>query len=219
MKISLTLNTATAQVQLRRWGGEFRQQVKTAVTRTLQQQAKLVQDDVRAHVASRLDVKRSVFLKGFKARVYDRDPARLPALLVKSAIPWAGIHQSGGVVASSKGKGLLIPLHGRIGRKRFKVMVQELMRGGNAFFVKNKRGQIILMAENIREHDKVLSGPKRRYRKAAGVSRLKRGADVPIAVLVPRVQLRSRIDVTGAVMDTVPKLAIAIEKSLLGLGR
>jgi len=97
------------------------------------------------------------------------------------------------------------------------VMVQELMRGGNAFFVKNRRGQIILMAENIREHDKVLSGPKRRYCKAAGVNRLKRGADVPIAVLVPRVQLRARIDVTGAVMDAVPKLAVAIEKSLTQL--
>ena len=49
----------------------------------------------------------------------------------------------------------------------------------------------MLMAENIKEYDRPLSGFKRRYRKAEGVKRLKRSADVPIAVLVPRVQPRS----------------------------
>ena len=44
------------------------------------------------------------------------------------------------------------------------------------------------MAENIKEHDRVISGPKRRFKKVTGVGRLTRGADVPIAVLVPRVK-------------------------------
>lgn len=38
------------------------------------------------------------------------------------------------------------------------------------------------MAENIKENDKLLAGFKRRYRKAGGISRLKRGADIPLAV-------------------------------------
>jgi Family of unknown function (DUF6441) len=217
VKISLSINSSQAQAQLRRWGGEFRKSVRVAVSKGLRAAVPEVQAQVRRHVASRLNIKRSAFLKSFKASVYDRDPTRLPALLVRSGIPWAGIHESGGVVSPSKAKGLLIPLHGRIGKKKFKTMVAELMRGGNAFFVKNKRGQVILMAENIKEHDRVISGPKRRFKKATGVGRLKRGADVPIAVLVPRVKLRSRLDVKSATLAAMPQLAVAVQRAVEAL--
>ncbi len=217
MKISLSINSSQARAQLRRWGGEFKQSVRVAVSKGLRAAVPDVQTEVRSHVASRLNIKRSAFLKSFKASVYDRNPARLPALLIRSGIPWAGIHESGGVVSPSKAKGLLIPLHGRIGKKKFRAMVAELMRGGNAFFVKNKRGQVILMAENIKEHDRVISGPKRRFKKASGVGRLKRGADVPIAVLVPRVKLRSRLDVKTATLAALPKVALAVQRALAAL--
>jgi hypothetical protein len=128
---------------------------------------------------------------------------------------WGGEFRKSVRVAVSKG--LLIPLHGRIGKKKFKTMVAELMRGGNAFFVKNKRGQVILMAENIKEHDRVISGPKRRFKKATGVGRLKRGADVPIAVLVPRVKLRSRLDVKSATLAAMPQLAVAVQRAVEAL--
>lgn len=217
MKISLSINSSQAQAQLRRWGGEFKQSVRLAVSKGLRTVVPEVQTQVRGHVAGRLNIKRSAFLKSFKASVYDRDPARLPALLMRSGIPWAGIHESGGVVSPSKAKGLLIPLHGRIGKKKFKTMVAELMRGGNLFFVKNKRGQVILMAENIKEHDRVISGPKQRFKKATGTGRLKRGTDVPIAVLVPRVKLRSRLDVKAATLSALPKLALTVQRALEAL--
>jgi hypothetical protein len=73
------------------------------------------------------------------------------------------------------------------------------------------------MAENIREHDRVLSGFKRGHRKATGGKRLKRGADVPIAVLVPRVVLRKRLDVRQLVAGRVPRLVAAVEKEILRL--
>jgi hypothetical protein len=217
VKISLSINSSQAQAQLRRWGGEFKKSVRLAVAKGLRAAVPEVQAQVRGHVASRLNIKRLAFLKSFKASVYDRDPSRLPALLVRSGIPWAGIHESGGVISPSKAKGLLIPLHGRIGKKKFKTMVAELMRGGNAFFVKNKRGQVILMAENIKEHDRVISGPKRRFKKATGVGRLKRGANVPIAVLVPRVKLRARLDVRTATLSALPKLAMSVQRALEAL--
>ena len=44
------------------------------------------------------------------------------------------------------------------------------MRGGNAYFIKNAKGNIVLMAENIKEYDRPLSGFKRRYRKAEASS-------------------------------------------------
>ena len=113
---------------------------------------------------------------------------------------------------------MLIPLHGRVGRKRFKAQIAELMRGGNAYFIKNAKGNIVLMAENIKEHDRPLAGFKRRYRKAEGVKRIKRGADIPIAVLVPRVQLKKRLDIERLVAGRVPRLAVAIEKQIQTLG-
>ena len=68
------------------------------------------------------------------------------------------------------------------------------MRGGNAYFIKNAKGNIVLMAENIKGTRPATVGFKRRYRKAEGIKRLARGADVPIAVLVPRVQLKKRLE-------------------------
>ncbi len=88
------------------------------------------------------------------------------------------------------------------------------MRGGNAYFVKSATGHVVLMAENIREHDRPLAGFKRRYRKAEGISRLKRGADIPIAVLVPKVVLKKRLDVARLVAGRVPTLVGTVEESL-----
>ena len=93
--------------------------------------------------------------------------------------------------------------------------IAELMRGGNAYFIKNAKGNIVLMAENIKEHDRPLSGFKRRYRKAEGVKRLKRGADIPSAVLGPKVVLKKRIDVERLVAGRIPRLAAAVEKHFM----
>lgn len=88
------------------------------------------------------------------------------------------------------------------------------LRGGNAYFVKNAKGNIVLMAENLKEHDRPLAGFKRRYRKAEGIKRLKRGADIPIAVLVPRVVLKKRLDVERLVAACIPRLSVAIEQQI-----
>lgn len=210
MRISLRIDSTAAQAQLRRWGGEFRVKVKEAVGRAMAAEATAIRQDVRDHVAGELNVVKKSFLKGFTAKVIDRDPTRLPALYVGSRIPWAGLHETGGTIAGR----MLIPINGRVGRKRFKAQVAELMRGGNAYFVKNAKGNIVLMAENIKEHDRPLAGFKRRHRKAEGVKRLKRGADIPIAVLVPKVQLKKRLDIIRLVGNSMPRLAATIEKQI-----
>jgi hypothetical protein len=180
----------------------------------MQTEAAQIKQEVRSQVASQMAVLKNSFLKGFNAKVLDQDPNRLPALYVGSRIPWSGIHEKGGSISAK----MLIPLHGRVGRKRFKAQIAELMRGGNAYFIKNAKGNIVLMAENIKEHDRPLAGFKRRYRKAEGVKRIKRGADIPIAVLVPRVQLKKRLDIERLVAGRVPRLAAAIEKQIQTLG-
>lgn len=210
MRISVRINSAAAQAQLRRWGGEFRAKVQKAVERAITSEASELKEDVRSHVAGQMAVVKKSFLKGFTARVLAKDQKRLPALYVGSRIPWSGMHERGGAIAGR----MLIPLHGRVGRKRFKAQVAELMRGGNAYFIKNAKGHIVLMAENLKEHDRPLAGFKRRYRKAEGVKRLKRGADIPIAVLVPKVVLKKRIDVERLVAGRIPRLSAAIEKQI-----
>lgn len=214
MRISVRIDSEAAQAQLRRWDGEFRDKVKKAVARGIASEAAELKQDVRSHVAGQMTVAKKSFVKGFTAKVLDKDKNRLPALYVGSRIPWAGIHERGGSISGR----MLIPLHGRVGRKRFKAQITELMRGGNAYFIKNAKGNIVLMAENIKEYDRPLSGFKRRYRKsmggAEGVKRLKRGADVPIAVLVPRVQIEKRLDVERIVAGRIPRLTAAIEKQL-----
>ena len=210
MRISVRINSAAAQAQLRRWGGEFRAKVQKAVERAITSEATDLKQDVRSHVAGQMSVVKKSFLKGFTARVLAKDPKRLPALYVGSRIPWSGMHEKGGTIAGR----MLIPLHGRVGRKRFKAQVAELMRGGNAYFIKNAKGHIVLMTENLKEHDRPLAGFKRRYRKAEGVKRLKRGADIPIAVLVPKVVLKKRLDVERLVAGRIPRLSVAIEKQI-----
>lgn len=210
MRISIRINSTAAQAQLRRWGGEFRAKVQKAVERAIASEASELKEDVRSHVAGQMAVVKKSFLKGFTARVLAKDPKRLPALYVGSRIPWSGMHEKGGTIAGR----MLIPLHGRVGRKRFKAQVAELMRGGNAYFIKNAKGHIVLMAENLKEHDRPLAGFKRRYRKAEGVKRLKRGTDIPIAVLVPKVVLKKRIDVERLVAGRIPRLSAAIEKQI-----
>ena len=214
MKISIRIDSAAAQAQLRRWGGEFRDKVKKSVAKAMAKEAVEIKQDVREQVASQLTVVKKTFLKGFSAYVIDKDPSRLPALYVGSRIPWVGMHEKGGVISAK----MLIPLHGRVGRKRFKAQVAELMRGGNAYFIKNAKGNVVLMAENIKEHDRPLAGFKRRYRKAEGIKRLKRGADIPIAVLVPRVMLKKRLDIERLVVRRIPRLAASIEQQIRTVG-
>jgi hypothetical protein len=210
MKISIRIDSTAAQAQLRRWGGEFRDKVKKAVARAIASEATEIKQEVRSHVAGQMNVVKKSFLKGFSAKVLDKDPTRLPALYVGSRIPWSAMHETGGMI----GGRMLIPLHGRVGRKRFKAQIAELMRGGNAYFIKNAKGNIVLMAENIKEHDRPLAGFKRRYRKADGIKRIKRGADIPIAVLVPKVVLKKRLDIEQLVAGRIPRLAAAIENQI-----
>jgi len=138
----------------------------------------------------------------------------LPALYVGAKMDWAGMHEYGGQIGAK----MLIPLHGRVGRKRFKAQIAALLRGGNAYFIKNAKGNVVLMAENIKEHAQPLAGFKRRYRKAEGIKRIKRGADIPIAVLVPRVVIKKRLNIERLVQARIPKLAVAIENHISKLG-
>ena len=108
---------------------------------------------------------------------------------------------------------LLIPLlPGRIGPKRFKAVIDGLMRSGNAFFIE-KNGRVLLMAENIKENAGQLGRFKRAERGRTGETDQARSG-IPIAVLVKRVDLKRRLNLAGGVQRALPALARAIQQEL-----
>ena len=145
-------------------------------------------------------------------KLYAGSPEKFPALLIGSRIPWLGIHVRGGTLSGR----MLIPLlpeHQRMGRKAFRRVIDGLMRSGNAFFIQ-KNGKVILMAEAIKENASELRRFKRAERSRTGAKSIKRGTEIPIAVLVPAVSMKRRFDLEGTVRGQLPVLVRAIEKQL-----
>lgn len=210
MKIDLTTAGLFDARHFSAWSTARRDAIRSALKRGMQAGGREVRDAARSQMRSAFNVKRSSFVSSMQAKVLDKKTDRLPALLVGSKIPWLGLHEKGGTVSGN----LLIPLlPGRIGPKRFKAVVDGLLRSGNAFFVE-KNGKVILMAENIRENASQLNRFKRAERARTGAKQIKRGQEIPIAVLVKSVSLKRRLDLTGAVQRSLPRLASAIQKEL-----
>ncbi len=150
-------------------------------------------------------VRQKRFVRSVRARVLDRNPNKLPALLIGSIIPWLGLHVRGGAIAGR----MLIPLTEegrRIGRRAFKRIIDTLIASGNAYFIQ-KNGKVILMAENLKENQQPLRRFKRAERARTGAKSIRRNQEIPIAVLVPRVKLTARFDLAQAVQKKLPSLA------------
>ena len=212
LKLSLTASGLLDKSRLDAWSRQKQAAIHKAVATGMQSGGKTVADAVRSRVNADFTVRKPAFVRSLRAKVYDRNPDKLPALLIGSRIPWLGIHVRGGTVSGR----MLIPLlpeHQRMGRKAFRRVIDGLMRTGNAFFIQ-KNGKVILMAESIRENASELRRFKRAERQRTGSKSIKRGTEIPIAVLVPNVTLKRRFDLEGAVRGQLSVLARAIEKQL-----
>ncbi len=210
MKLTLTTEGLLDPRKLSAWSAERRRAIHAAVAKGMTSGGREVREAARAQMRSAFAVRRTSFVSSMQTKLFDRKPERLPALWVGSRIPWLGIHAQGGALAGR----MLIPLlPNRIGRKRFKAVIDGLMRSGNAFFVE-KDGRVLLMAENLQENAAQLNRFKRAERERRGVKRLQRGQEIPIAVLVRRVDLKRRFDLGAAVQPALSGLARAIQREL-----
>jgi hypothetical protein len=212
LKISLTTSGLLDKSTLEAWTRQKQAAIHKAVATGMQTGGKSVADVVRSKMKSDFTVKKAAFVNSLRAKVYDRDKDKLPAVLIGSKIPWLGIHVRGGTVSGR----MLIPLTEegrRIGRRAFKRVIDALIRSGNAYFIQ-KGGRVILMAENLRENASSLARFKRAERKRTGTKSVKRGQEIPIAVLVPNVTLKRRFDLAGVVRGQLPVFAQAIETQL-----
>ena len=212
LKISLTTTGLIDKSTLEAWTRQKQAAIHKAVANGMQVGGKSVADVVRSKMKSDFTVKKAAFVNSLRAKVYDRNPDKLPAVLIGSKIPWLGIHVRGGTLSGR----MLIPLTEegrRIGRRAFKRAIDALIRSGNAYFIR-KGGRAILMAENLKENASSLARFKRAERKRTGTKSVKRGQEIPIAVLVPNVTLKRRFDLEGAVRGQLPVIARSIEAQL-----
>ncbi len=212
LKLSLSASGLLDKSKLDAWSKQKQAAIHKAVASGMQTGGKVVADTVRSRMNADFTVRKPAFVRSLGAKVYDRNPDKLPALLIGSRIPWLGIHVRGGTLSGR----MLIPLlpeHQRMGRKAFRRVIDGLMRSGNAFFIE-KNGKVILMAEAIRENAAELRRFKRAERQRTGSKSIKRGTEIPVAVLVPKVTLKRRFDLEGAVRGQLSVLARAIEKQL-----
>ncbi|WP_369602625.1 DUF6441 family protein [Hahella sp. SMD15-11] len=216
MRISLTTEGLLDRRRFSAWRARTGQAMRQATARAMRTVGREMAEDVRRDMRRAFKVRKLAFIKSLRAKVYDRRRDRFPALYIGSKIPWLGIHERGGTI----GGRMLIPLlprHQRIGRKAFRRVIDSLMRAGNAYFVE-KNGKTLLMAENIRENDRALARFKRGQRQQTGRKRLRRGQEIPVAVLVDSVRLHKRFDLESAVRRKLPRLAQAIRKEVEGEG-
>lgn len=212
LKISLTTSGLLDKGELAAWTRSRREAIHKAVGLGMRDSSRSLTDALRTRMQSDLAIRKPAFLRSMRAKVLDRDPSRLPALLVGSRVSWLGVHVRG---ATLTGK-MLIPLTEsgrRMGRKAFARVIDTLMRSGNAWFIR-KDGKVILMAENIKENASALTRFKRAERQRTGAKSIKRGQEIPIAVLVPRVTLKRRFDFDGTVRRAMPQLAGSINRYL-----
>ena len=212
LKLSLTATGLFEKSNFEAWTRQKQTAIHQAVAAGMQCGGKVVADTVRTRMNADFTVRKPAFVRSLRAKVFDRDPDRLPALLIGSRIPWLGIHVRGGTLSGR----MLIPLlpeHQRMGRKAFRRVIDGLLRTGNAFFIQ-RNGKAILMAEAIKENTAELRRFKRAERIRTGAKSIKRGTEIPIAVLVPNVTLKRRFDLEGVVRGQLPVLARAIEQRL-----
>ena len=212
LKISMTTSGLLDKRELAAWTRSRREAIQKAVGLGMRDSSRSLTDALRTRMQSDLAIRKPAFLRSMRAKVLDRDSTRLPALLVGSRVSWLGVHVRGATLTGR----MLIPLTEsgrRMGRKAFARVIDTLMRSGNAWFIR-KDGKVILMAENIKENASALTRFKRAERQRTGARSIKRGQEIPIAVLVPRVTLKRRFDFDGTVRRAMPQLAQSINRYL-----
>jgi hypothetical protein len=212
VRLSLTTTGLLDPKRLDSWLPAKRRAIRQAVEAGMKQGSKELVDAARSRMQSSFKVRKAAFVKSMRARVYAGTPDKFPALLIGSKIPWLGIHLRGGTISGR----MLIPLlpeHQRMGRVAFKRVVDGLMRTGNAYFIK-KNGKVILMAESIKENQSELRRFKKAHRLATGAKTVRRGTEIPIAVLVNSVTLSKRFDLAEVVRSGIPALTNHIKEHL-----
>lgn len=210
LKMSLSTDGLLDPRRLEAWTREKQQQIHRGITRAMLREGPAIAKRADSQARQALHSKRRNF-PNIRAKVYSQRADIPPALRIYSKVPWLGIHATGGVIKGARGK-LLVPLI-QMNAKAFRRVLQTISRTGAGFF-KEIRGKVYLFAEYQPEYGRGLGRFRTSITRGLGGGRIKKGADVPIAVLVSQVTIRKRINMESIVRQGLPGLARAIEREI-----
>ena len=139
MKIDLVTEGLLDRRRFNAWRMGTHKAIHNAVARAMRDSGKLMAERVRGEMRASFRTASPKFLRSLHAKVFDHKADRLPALYLGSKVPWLGVHERGGTI---RGRMLipLLPQHRRIGRRAFALVIDALLRSGNAYFIE-KNGQ------------------------------------------------------------------------------
>ena len=211
MKVTISTSGLFKKGEFSAWKRALWQAERAKVAEGMQDAVKPLVAEVRANIGRAFKLSGAKLPRSVRGKVYASKYDRLPALYIGSKVPWLGIHEEGGTVRGP----LLIPLNQprRIGRKAFRRIVDDLMRAGNAYF-KKVNGKTLLFAENIKDNSRSLSRFRKSFRASTGAKRVKRGTELPIAVLVPSVRILPRLGMERTIRNHLDRIVMSVERRL-----
>jgi hypothetical protein len=213
MKISLVKEGLFNPGELAAWRKESYERIHRGVEAGMKEAGAAIVPKLRANMEQALKLKKKAFSKVMTVKVHARIKDRLPVMDLGASRPgWLGMHETGGTI---KGP-LLIPLlETRMGYVAFKKVVDTIMRNGAGWFKRLDDGRLLLMAEYQPAYGQPLAKFRRAERARKGGT-VKKGEDIPIAILLPQVTLKKRLRVREIVQQNLPMIAAAIEKNING---
>lgn len=207
MRLSLTATGLINSTAIDAWSARAQRTIWSNVRGGMESGGRSIAARARAQAASALKGRRAA--ASIRHKVYAENRQRLPALQIYSKVPWLNVHETGRTIGGK----MLIPFGDkRMRRGAFLALVKRLFREKRAYFVRGKRSTV-LMAKRAGRGDGVsrFTGPYRQRLKSRGESgRIKRGADIPIAIAVNRVTIKRRLRIGEIVRTGLPSIAGAI---------
>lgn len=205
--------------QFRAWSREGQKDINKRVRRAMFEVKPAIDKAAANDIKSGLNVRRANFTRAFQTSVQYQDDARPPIMATVSKIPWLNAHIHGMNIGPKQAKGLMIPINvkalksggSRIGYRAWQKIVAQLASQGNLHFVKRK-GKVLVLAETAGSGNAL-----RRHNKRIGADRYgkKRSLEVPIAVLVPQVTIKKRLNIEALASGPLGRLLrAAVDKHM-----
>lgn len=216
MRISIAGEGLFQPEQMRAWSQEERRKISRKVFAGMNVSLPQAKAVLRGAITDGLHIRRKSFANVMTGAVQFKNKDRLPMMAFWSRVGWLGAHVDGAAIQGKNRKGVLIPFNvrgasGRIGYRAFQRQIRQLSDQGNLEFRK-VGNRVIVFAETagtgstLRRHN---------LRIGADVGGRRRSVEIPVAVLVPRVQLTPKINLAAAA-DKMQSVVLAAVKRALG---
>lgn len=217
MQLSFQLSGLFDARDMKKWTEQRQQKIFAAVAGGMTVAGKTIADKANADARRVLNIKRKAFPNFFR-RVYQQRTDILPQMLIASRVLWFGIHERGGTIQGP----LLVPLleeGQRIGPKAFRLLLKQLDSQGN-LWTDRVGGRTILFTEKLGKEEQAKGARKfvRAERIRSGKKSVRRGASVPIALVVPRAKMRKRLQFERIVRSNTNVIAKEVQKRLNRVG-